>query len=83
MQAVQNLGLAVIALLAGLIVDHFGYLWLEIFFLSWLSLALATTIMLWVLDKNHSGILNMSVSQRAIFKEEELAAKRESLTSPE
>ena len=36
MQAVQNLGLAVISLVAGLIVDSKGYLVLEVFFMVWL-----------------------------------------------
>lgn len=36
MQAIQNLGLAVIALTAGIIVDKNGYLILEVFFMAWL-----------------------------------------------
>lgn len=36
MQAVQNLGLAVITSAAGYIVDSVGYLLLEVFFLAWL-----------------------------------------------
>ena len=36
MQAIQNLGLAVISLVAGLIVDSKGYLVLEVFFMVWL-----------------------------------------------
>lgn len=36
MQAIQNLGLAVIALIAGIIVDSKGYLILEVFFMAWL-----------------------------------------------
>ena len=34
MQAIQNLGLAVIAIVAGAIVDSSGYLILEVFFLA-------------------------------------------------
>lgn len=34
MQSVQNLGLALITLLCGIIVDNGGYLMLEIFFLA-------------------------------------------------
>lgn len=40
MQAIQNLGLAVVPIVAGYIVDHNGYLMLEVFFLAMLSLAL-------------------------------------------
>ena len=36
MQAVQNLGMAVVTMLAGQIVDGQGYLVLEVFFLGWL-----------------------------------------------
>jgi len=35
-QAVQNLGLAVVSIVAGIIVDKGGYLMLEMFFLAWL-----------------------------------------------
>ena len=40
MQAIQNLGLAIVPIVAGYIVDHNGYLMLEVFFLTMLSLAL-------------------------------------------
>ena len=36
MQAVQNLGLAVVSMAAGYILDAKGYLVLEMFFLAWL-----------------------------------------------
>ena len=36
MQSVQNLGLAVISIAAGALVDSHGYLILEIFFIMWL-----------------------------------------------
>ena len=36
MQSVQNLGLAVISILAGLIVDKSGYMMLEMFYMIWL-----------------------------------------------
>lgn len=36
MQAVQNLGMAVVTMMAGRIVDGQGYLVLEVFFLGWL-----------------------------------------------
>jgi len=40
MQAIQNLGLAVITIVAGVIVDKSGYLILEVFFLANLCVAL-------------------------------------------
>ncbi len=36
MQAVQNLGMAVVTMMAGRIVDGQGYLVLEVFYLAWL-----------------------------------------------
>ncbi len=51
MQAIQNLGLAVISLLVGYIVDNYGYLWVEIFFIFWLILATILTVILWIVDK--------------------------------
>lgn len=33
-QSIQNLGLAVGSILAGIIVDHAGYVWLEVFFIG-------------------------------------------------
>ncbi len=76
MQAIQNLGLAAIALLAGLIVDHHGYLWLEVFFIFWLALATIATVALWLVDQySNNGFLNMSAEQRKVY-ELELAAKK-------
>lgn len=36
-QSVQNLGLAVVSMFAGIIVDSGGYFTLEIFFICWLG----------------------------------------------
>lgn len=35
-QSVQNLGLAIISMITGIIVDQYGFLMLEIFFIAWL-----------------------------------------------
>ena len=40
MQAVQNLGLAIVTIVSGVIVDKAGYLILEVFFLACLCIAL-------------------------------------------
>jgi hypothetical protein len=60
MQAIQNIGLASVSLLSGLIVDHYGYI-----FVFWLVLASLATVLLWLVDY-HSEIqfLNMSTVQR-------------------
>jgi nitrate/nitrite transporter NarK len=77
MQAIQNLGLAAIALLAGLIVDQYGYLWLEVFFIFWLSLTTVASVMLWLVDMNENeGYLNMSVKERKVREEQLNEAKK-------
>ena len=71
MQAIQNLGLAAIALLAGLIVDHYGYLWLEVFFIFWLVLATLATVVLWLVDLHYNGrYLNMTAKERKAVDEQ-------------
>ena len=71
MPAIQNLGLAGVSLLAGLIVDHHGYLWLEVFFIFWLVLATTATVLLWLVDYNsETKFLNMSTKQRKVLEEE-------------
>uniref|UniRef100_A0A1B6D2G0 Lysosomal dipeptide transporter MFSD1 n=2 Tax=Clastoptera arizonana TaxID=38151 RepID=A0A1B6D2G0_9HEMI len=74
-QAVQNLGLAVITMYAGMIVDNGGYLMLELFFLSWLCLALLVSILIWIYDATHTGILNMTPAQREEFERNKLVAQ--------
>ena len=71
MQAIQNLGLAGVSLLAGLIVDRHGYLWLEVFFIFWLVMATTATVLLWLVDYNsETKFLNMSTKQRKVLEEE-------------
>lgn len=47
MQAIQNLGLALTAMLSGVIVDKGGYMQLLMFFLSFQAIALFCCLMLW------------------------------------
>lgn len=63
-QSVQNLGLAVISLVSGHIVDEYGYIVLMIFYISWLILAFLATIVIWVYNIKTHGILNMTPWQR-------------------
>ncbi|CAH1780917.1 unnamed protein product [Owenia fusiformis] len=60
MQAIQNLGLAVIAIVAGDIVDAKGYLLLEVFFMAWLFVALIASVVLYILDQTQGVKLNRS-----------------------
>lgn len=57
MQAIQNLGLALTAMLSGVIVDKGGYLQMLLFYLTFQGLALICSIVLWAkhginIDKN-------------------------------
>jgi len=64
MQSVQNLGLGVISIVAGLIVDAKGYLVLEVFFLMWLCVALIVSVVLLMMDSAKGWGLNLSAAQR-------------------
>lgn len=70
MQAIQNLGLAVISLVCGTLVDNSGYLILEVFFLGWLSVALIAAVALYLLDSARGLNLNLSAKRRAELEEE-------------
>ncbi|KAI8041584.1 major facilitator superfamily domain-containing protein 1 [Drosophila gunungcola] len=73
-QSIQNLGLAVITILAGIIVDHSGgeHMWLQLFFMGWLTIALIATGVIWAYNNKHRGNLNMTPAQRAQFVSAEL-----------
>lgn len=58
MQAIQNLGLAVVAQLAGFIKEKYGNDMMELFFMSWMVLAIASTLGLLIYNKAHGGCLN-------------------------
>jgi len=79
-QSVQNLGLAVITIVAGMIVDKSegNYLWVELFFIGWLTVALIATCIIWAYDKKTKGNLNMSPAQRTQYANEIAAANSDS-----
>ncbi|XP_066565447.1 lysosomal dipeptide transporter MFSD1 isoform X2 [Amia ocellicauda] len=64
MQSIQNLGLALISIAAGSILDSSGYLFLEVFFCACVSLALIAVVMLYLVDFLRGGELNLSASAR-------------------
>ncbi|XP_054714124.1 major facilitator superfamily domain-containing protein 1-like [Uloborus diversus] len=72
MQSIQNLGLAVVALAAGAIVDSKGYIFLEVFFIYFGIAAVISTILLFVVNSSRGGALNLSVKER-LAREEELS----------
>ncbi|CAL1273739.1 unnamed protein product [Larinioides sclopetarius] len=70
MQSIQNLGLAVVAIAAGAIVDYKGYVFLEIFFIYWLIISVICVILLFILNSSKDGLLNMSNKERDRREEE-------------
>ena len=68
MQSIQNLGLAVVSILAGKIADSSGYLILEVFFSGCLCLALLSTVALYVWDATKGTGLNCSAKERELSK---------------
>ncbi|XP_023663084.2 lysosomal dipeptide transporter MFSD1 isoform X1 [Paramormyrops kingsleyae] len=65
MQSIQNLGLALISMAAGGILDSRGYLFLEVFFCAFVCLALVAVVVLYFLNLIRGGELNLSPSARA------------------
>ena len=64
----QNISLAVNSLLAGVIKDaDETYVWLQIFYIGWVALAVLTTSLMWFVDSRKNNYLFMSAKQRKIF----------------
>ncbi|XP_076002303.1 lysosomal dipeptide transporter MFSD1 isoform X3 [Genypterus blacodes] len=70
MQSIQNLGLALISMAAGGILDNHGYLVLEVFFCACICIALIAAMMLYLVDYLRGGDLNLSASKRNKPQEE-------------
>ncbi|KAG8001954.1 Major facilitator superfamily domain-containing protein 1 [Nibea albiflora] len=70
MQSIQNLGLALIAMAAGAILDSRGYLLLEVFFCACICIALMAVVTLYFVDYLRGGDLNRSASARARLQKE-------------
>ncbi|XP_030072155.1 lysosomal dipeptide transporter MFSD1 [Microcaecilia unicolor] len=64
MQSIQNLGLGIIAIAAGAIMDSRGYLFLEVFFIACLCGSLIAVVMLYFVDSMTGGDLNLSATKR-------------------
>ena len=68
-QAVQNLGLSVVTLLVGWMVENLGYYWLEVFNAGCLVAAiLGSLALLWSSKAQHMGYLHMRTKQRNYFE---------------
>ncbi|XP_014324962.2 major facilitator superfamily domain-containing protein 1 isoform X2 [Xiphophorus maculatus] len=70
MQSIQNLGLAVIAILVGVIVDIRGYLVLEVFFCACICIALMAVVGLYLVNYLKGEDLNRSAAARAKLQKE-------------
>ncbi|XP_072180435.1 lysosomal dipeptide transporter MFSD1-like [Diadema setosum] len=84
MQSIQNLGLAVVAVIAGLLVDGNGYLLYEVFNLTCLCVAMICCVLLYLIDSSRGGALNMSTGERKKIakKEAELAQEKSGADMP-
>ncbi|XP_051253457.1 major facilitator superfamily domain-containing protein 1 isoform X2 [Dicentrarchus labrax] len=74
MQSIQNLGLALIAMAAGSILDNRGYLVLEVFFCTCICIALMAVVLLYFVDYLRGGDLNRSAAARAKLQKEATSA---------
>nr|XP_058158572.1 major facilitator superfamily domain-containing protein 1-like [Dasypus novemcinctus] len=68
MQSIQNLGLAIISIIAGMLLDSRGYLFLEVFFIACVSLSLLAVVLLYLVNRAQGGNLNYSARQREEIK---------------
>ncbi|CAF0723161.1 unnamed protein product [Brachionus calyciflorus] len=64
MQSFQNLGLAIFNIIAGYLVQNYGYLVLEVFFIYLCIVGLLASIALFFWDKLTGGHLNLSKEER-------------------
>jgi len=75
LQAVQNLGTALITMAAGTIVEEYDYYYLEVFFICWLVVAFLSSLFIWFADCANNGYINMSVGDRLKHDRERQAAE--------
>ncbi|KAI6055001.1 major facilitator superfamily domain-containing protein 1 isoform X2 [Marmota monax] len=68
MQSIQNLGLAIISIIAGMILDTWGYLFLEVFFVACVYLSLLSVVLLYLVNRVRDGNLNYSARKREEMK---------------
>ena len=67
--SLQNAGLALITLFAGYIKDSDEtYVWLEIFYIAWLAIAVLATGLMWWLDYRQYNYLSMTQQQKKVFE---------------
>ena len=68
-QAIQNAGLSGISYAVGAINDiDDTYVYIEIFYIAWLAVAILATVFMWILDFRENNYLFMSDKQRKEFE---------------
>ncbi len=70
MQSLLNVGLTLITMASGHIVDVFGYRWLEMFFAGCTAVSIACIAAMWVMDAGGDGYLNMGVAEREAYEQQ-------------
>jgi len=79
MQAIQNFGMATMALLTGYLMDNYGFLTVGLFYMGCLSIALLSTIALYFLDLKRESNLNISAKRRNLLNSVAAAVKYEEI----
>lgn len=64
MQSVQNMGLATISIFTGFLVENYGYMILQMFFIVLSLIALVAAFILFAIDKAKGGYLGMSAKDK-------------------
>jgi len=65
MQSIQNLGIGVMSILSGRILDTNGYYTLQLVFVVFLTAAFAFALLLFIIDANEKSNLNISAKKRS------------------
>ena len=67
-QACQNLTLGLSSVLVGYIIEHYGYFWVEMFFVMSLIATLIACLVLWIMDYKTDKYLQMTPTERMNFE---------------
>ena len=73
------MGLGIVTLLAGMIVDKHGYGYLELFFMGWLVVSLICMTGIYWIDIKGTNYLNMGINARIAHDEAEAAKKAQTV----
>lgn len=74
MQSVQNMGLATISIFTGFLVQNYGYMVLQMFFIILCIIGLVAAFLLFAIDNAKGGYLGKSAKDKKEFKQQEETA---------